>query len=117
MRAIDRVMDKARQKGALRSADVARMLGVSRQRLANWQARDLPPTSYEAVARTLGISVDELLGRPAFPLSLLERQLVELFRGLTPDHQDDLIAMAQRWHNQAHPATSAANPFGKKSKA
>ena len=98
------------------AADLARALDISPQRLTNWFARDVPPSAYEMAANALGCGVDELLGRESLVLSPIERQLIELFRGCNPEHQDDLLMMANRWHNHAHPGPSAANPYSKKAK-
>jgi hypothetical protein len=47
-------------------------------------------------------------------LNPLEEQLVKLYRGCSQEHRDDLLALAQRWHNHANPGPSPANPFAKR---
>ena len=44
-------------------------------------------------------------------LNRLELQLVQLYRGLTPDQRHDLMLEANRQYSSANPERSAANPF------
>jgi hypothetical protein len=115
-RVIAETLRRIEQKG-LKPAEFCRLIGISHQVFTNWKARGLPPSAYQTVADALGCGVDELLGRDSLVLSPMERQLILLFRGCNPEHQEDLLLMANRWHNHAHPAASPANPYGKKAKA
>jgi transcriptional regulator with XRE-family HTH domain len=115
-RVIAETLRRIDQKG-MTQAEFCRLIGISHQVFTNWKARGMPPSAYQTVADALGCGVDELLGRESLVLSPIERQLILLFRGCNPEHQDDLVAIAQRWHNHAHPGPSVANPYGKKAKS
>ena len=49
---------------------------------------------------------------PAGPLDEFERQLLQFFRGMSADHRDDLLLLANRWYAQDRPGPpSPADPF------
>lgn len=80
------------------------------------------------IAQAFGITLEELLadapvspiGRVAEPqahygglrvVDPLEVQLVDLYRGCSPARRDDLLRLANMWHNESNHAASPANPY------
>lgn len=86
-----------------RWSELARVLHTSSQAVHNWKVRGIPAKEYQPIAAALGWSVAHLLSEdvaePAssaptsvpstFQLSDRERALVEAFRDLPEDEQDD----------------------------
>ena len=86
-----------------RWSELARVLHASSQTVHNWKVRGIPAKEYASIAAALGWSVAHLLSEdeaaPAssvptsvqstFQLSDRERALVEAFRDLPEDEQDD----------------------------
>lgn len=106
------------------------------------ERREIPlkeKTLYQALKRNSGVSleladllstyfgltIDQFVGRspaPAAPPESMartedERQLLQFFRGIDTDRQEDIVLLANRWYSQAHPHDGAANPFDKKAAA
>ena len=107
-------------------ADLARRSSVDLKTLAALRRRDSKRSEFvPQIAAAFGLTVDAFLAGPAsltpggaapMRLTPLEEQLVALYRDLSHDRQEDLISLAQRWHNHEHPHRSPANPFAKPKK-
>lgn len=117
MRPIDRVLLLARDRDMDQTA-LAAAMGVQPQHITNWKRRGLPPAQLPLAAQVLRCSVDFLLGHeaPGVVLNPLEQQLVRFFRGMSEEHRNDLLALANRWYSAAHPNDGAADPFSAKRK-
>jgi transcriptional regulator with XRE-family HTH domain len=75
----------------------------------------------DLAADTFGEPPWRLIRPPAADLAPgdneLERQLLQFWRGMTPQRRDDLLLMANRWYSESAPGDGRADPFRKRSKA
>ena len=64
MKLCDKIM-QARKKAGMSQIDLADAMGVSRQSVSKWETGEANPeiSKLTQLARTLGVSVDWLLGR------------------------------------------------------
>ena len=116
-RPIDRVLALARERDMDQTA-LARAMDVQPQHVTNWKTRGIPAAQLPIAAKVLGCSVDYLLGREPPPLALdsIETQLITFFRGMSEEHRNDLVAIANRWYSVANPEDGTADPFNHKRK-
>jgi transcriptional regulator with XRE-family HTH domain len=130
-------MDRIARAKGLSLADLARATGIGIGTLAAMRARDSESSKFAPrIAKALGVDVSELLAPPAagytpgtaapaapiaaepaptayhHALTPLEWQLIELYRGCSPSHRDEMLGLANRWYIEANPGPNHANPFG-----
>jgi transcriptional regulator with XRE-family HTH domain len=98
---------------------LAEQCGVSDNAVAKWiRTSKVSRDSIKKIAKVLNMPADKLLGGKFDTINNeLERQLIMFFRGVKPDHQDDLLTMANNLYNIDNPNDLTANPTnGKKKK-
>jgi transcriptional regulator with XRE-family HTH domain len=92
---------------------LAEQVGVSNVAVTKWiKSGNLSRENLSKVADALKLSVDMLLGGSTWIAeNEIERQLLMFFRGMTPDHQDDVINIANNLFRVDQPDNRSANPF------
>lgn len=103
-RPIDIALRLAQGKG-WNQTDFAAEIGASSADVSNWKRRGMPTDRYERVAESLGVTVDELMGRSSLAERLTQlmattRWPIERVAQVAEVHED----RAARWLSGADPA-------------
>ena len=89
----------ARQARQWSQQQLAQRMGVAQNTVSNWENGRRQPTPQQLLrmAELLDVSVEYLLGalEADGPLSPEERQLLEMFRTLSPSQQRQLLRLAR----------------------
>lgn len=102
------------------SAEFARALEISPQRLSNWRTRGIPASALPRVAAQLGITVEAYLAASGRPVSRAEQpraayltndeqQLLEHYRRATPNWQLTLRLLAKLPSEEHTTVSSSVN--------
>jgi transcriptional regulator with XRE-family HTH domain len=91
---------------------LAEECGVSNVAVTKWiKSGKVSRENISKVAEALMISVDKLLGGDTLIVeNELERQLLMFFRGMSLDHQDDVLNIANNLYNLDAPNNRQSNP-------
>lgn len=107
-------MKAAREKAKKTQQQVADELDVTKGAVSQWENDQTVPELEYFVAfcvYTNASADDILLHREMDPLL---RQLIEIWRRLTPDGRDELLGKANRILTEEHPEPGPHNPFPSK---
>jgi repressor LexA len=98
--------DQLLQERELTSYRVAKMTGIDASIFSNWKRGLSTPNAdnMTKIANALGVSVEYLMGaekeKPtdeARELSVVEKELMDTFKQLTPERQKLLLSVAASW--------------------
>lgn len=97
---------------------LAEKAGVSNVAVTKWiKSGKISRENAVVVADILNTSIDKLLGNESLNAeNELERQLLLFFRGITFEHQDELLSYANFLYSKDTPEDKSANPYPKSSK-
>jgi transcriptional regulator with XRE-family HTH domain len=97
---------------------LAEKAGVSNVAVTKWiKSGKISRENAVLVADALNTTIDKLLGNESLTAeNELERQLLLFFRGMTFDHQDELLSFANFLYSKNMPDDKSANPFPAPSK-
>ena len=97
---------------AMSKAELAEKMGVKTPSVYDW-------LNYGRIAKARLPALVEIFGRPLDwwfgddeePVEPLEKQLLALYRDLSPDFKERLLADANKLHSYEHQQPSLSNPF------
>lgn len=100
------------EKTGLSNAEIARHFDVSRQAIGEWKRTGrIAKSRLPALAKLTGTSLSWWVGDDEEPVEPLEQQLLKLYRELSDDFKERLLADANKLHAYEHPEVSASNPY------
>jgi len=90
---------------------LAEQCGVSNMAVTKWINKgQITVDNAMQVAKALEITLHELVGFEDGNDELI-RQLVMFFNGMSDDHKDDILTMANKFYSRDNPENKAANPY------
>lgn len=113
METIGQRVARLRKTRGLSQPELARLAGIKQPSLSNIEndkTETLRGVTLAGLCRELGVGPDELLGKTSAPKEaaiLMERELVGIWRSLTPDDQGHVIASARAFRERMVPKRGA----------
>jgi transcriptional regulator with XRE-family HTH domain len=103
---------EAMSERGMKKAELAQKMGVKTPSVYDW-------LKYGRIAKDRLPALVDLFGKPLpwwfgddeEPVEPLEKQLLTLYRALSPDFQERLLADANKLHSYENPDPSPSNPY------